>query len=70
MFETLNNQIEQPDNNMRAMIELIKRVGNSIKEVVAILAQLLSILPPQQRAHSLPIYHNQTPQMSMVTPPR
>ena len=31
IFEILNKQIEQSDNSMKAMIELVKSVGNGVK---------------------------------------
>ena len=70
MFATLTKQIEQSDNNMKAMIESVKSVGNGIKEGLAMLAQSLSNFAPQQTAQPPPTYYNQTQQMSLAAPSR
>ena len=70
MFETLNKQIKQSDNNMKAMIESVKSVGDGIKEGLVMLAQSLSNLALQQIPHPPPIYYNQTQQMLLAAPPR
>ena len=46
MFETLTKQIEQSDNNMKAMTDSIKSVGNGGKEGLTMLAQSLSNFAP------------------------
>ena len=70
MFEALIEQIEQSVNNMKSMIESVKSVGDGIKGDLEMLSQSLSNLASQQITHPPPIYYNQTPQISLVAPPR
>ena len=75
VYETISKQIEQAERHSAAMVESMNNVSSGIKDGLAMLANAISnihpqqMIPPQQWGNTQH-YCNQSHQMSIVSPTR
>ena len=75
VYETINKQMEQAERHSAAMVESMNNVSSGIKDGLAMLANAISnirpqqMIPPQQWGNTQH-YYNQSHQMSIVSPSR
>ena len=73
VYETINKQMEQAERHSAAMVESMNNVSSGIKDGLAMLANAISnirpqqMIPPQQWGNTQH-YFNQSHQMSIVSP--